>query len=145
MRHTRGFRLRSTDHHATRRHDARRGWQYDALRHCRRFRPVTYLWRRDGIALVGATAATISVVNTQTYDGGLYTVVVTSAVGSVTSVAVRLNVVPRVALIRRVCKSTPTARSRSSGARLVGPVIWTMRRENFRHPERFSGETTVPA
>jgi hypothetical protein len=106
---------------------------------------VTYLWRRDGIALVGATAATISVVNTQTYDGGLYTVVVTSAVGSVTSVAVRLNVVPRVVAYSRVCKSTPTARSRSSGARLVGPVIWTMRRENFRHPERFSGETTEPA
>jgi hypothetical protein len=58
--------------------------------------PLTYQWRRDGIALVGATSATFPVVNAQTYDGGLYTVVVTNALGSVTSAAARLNVVPRV-------------------------------------------------
>jgi hypothetical protein len=58
--------------------------------------PLTYQWRRDGIALLGATTASFPVVNAQTYHAGDYTVVVTNALGSVTSAAARLNVVPRV-------------------------------------------------
>ncbi len=58
--------------------------------------PLSYQWRRDGIALVGATSAIFPIVNAQTYEGGLYTVVVINALGSVTSAAARLNVVPRV-------------------------------------------------
>ena len=58
--------------------------------------PFTYQWRRDGAPITGATSATFALVNAQTFDGGLYTVVVTNTVGSVTSAAARLNVVPRV-------------------------------------------------
>ena len=58
--------------------------------------PLSYQWRRDGIPLAGATSATFPVANAQTYHTGDYTVVVTNALGSTTSAAARLNVVPRV-------------------------------------------------
>ncbi|MBI5768497.1 MAG: immunoglobulin domain-containing protein [Verrucomicrobia bacterium] len=58
--------------------------------------PFTYQWRRDGVALTGATNATLTIGNAQTYDRGDYTVVVTNALGSATSSAARVNVVPRV-------------------------------------------------
>ena len=58
--------------------------------------PRFYQWKRDGIAITGATSASFALVNAQTFDGGLYTVVVTNALGSDTSTGARLNVVPRV-------------------------------------------------
>ena len=59
-------------------------------------RPLTYQWRRDGVPILGATSASFALANAQTFDGGLYTVVVTNAIGSVTSAAARLSVIPRV-------------------------------------------------
>jgi formylglycine-generating enzyme required for sulfatase activity/sugar lactone lactonase YvrE len=58
--------------------------------------PLTYQWRRDGVSILGSTLAALSIANAQTYQAGVYDVVVTNSVGSATSVGARLNVIPRV-------------------------------------------------
>ena len=47
--------------------------------------PLTYQWRKDGVALSGASGATLALVPTNRAAGGAYSVVVTNAFGSVTS------------------------------------------------------------
>lgn len=55
--------------------------------------PFTYQWRKDGVAIGGATSATYSINSTTTSDTASYTVVVTNSVGSATSTAALLTVV----------------------------------------------------
>lgn len=55
---------------------------------------TSYQWHKDGLALPGANAATYSLSATQVSDAGVYTVVATNAVGSVTSQPARLLVAP---------------------------------------------------
>lgn len=52
----------------------------------------TYQWRKNGVAIAGATSATFSLSNVSSGNGGEYTVVVTNAAGSVTSAAATLTV-----------------------------------------------------
>ncbi len=52
----------------------------------------TYQWIKDGVALAGATAATLTLSNVRTADAGSYSVVVTNAAGTVTSAAAVLTV-----------------------------------------------------
>ncbi|MCD8483117.1 MAG: Ig-like domain-containing protein [Verrucomicrobia bacterium] len=52
-----------------------------------------YQWRKDGVAISGATASTFSIVNAQTADSGWYDVVVSNTVDSVSSDAVTLSVI----------------------------------------------------
>lgn len=47
--------------------------------------PITYQWRRDDVAIPGATATTLNVNNIQAANLGAYTLVATNALGSVTS------------------------------------------------------------
>jgi ABC-type molybdate transport system substrate-binding protein len=47
--------------------------------------PLTYQWFDNGVALSGATNDTLSFTNIQPTNAGLYTVVVTSPLGSVTN------------------------------------------------------------
>lgn len=47
--------------------------------------PPTYQWRKNGVAIVGATNATLALTNAQSIDSGDYTVVATNAGGAVTS------------------------------------------------------------
>ncbi len=60
--------------------------------------PLSYQWKKDGNALTddenisGATAATLSISNTQSGDAGSYTVVVTNAAGNASSIAATLTV-----------------------------------------------------
>ena len=54
--------------------------------------PLAYQWRKDGVAISGATAATLSIPNLQAANAGLYTVVIANAAGSVTSDPATLNV-----------------------------------------------------
>jgi hypothetical protein len=62
--------------------------------------PVTYIWRRGGIALVsggrlsGTATGELSIQNVQLSDAGSYTVDVSNTAGSVTSSAATLTVVP---------------------------------------------------
>ncbi len=59
-------------------------------------RPLSYQWRRNGIAISGATNATLQLPNVQSPDAGAYSVVVSNALGNVTSTDATLTVVPRV-------------------------------------------------
>lgn len=54
----------------------------------------TYQWRRDGVAVGGATAASLTLNNVQAAQAGTYTVVVTNSAGSVTSNGAVLTVNP---------------------------------------------------
>lgn len=53
---------------------------------------LSYQWRKDGINVVGATNAILSLTNLQTNQAGGYNVVVTNTAGSVTSSVVTLTV-----------------------------------------------------
>ncbi|MEI6607395.1 MAG: hypothetical protein WCP35_18950, partial [Verrucomicrobiota bacterium] len=53
---------------------------------------VSYQWRKNGVAIPGATGATLLINNAQTGDASSYSVLVTNAYGSVTSTAVTLTV-----------------------------------------------------
>jgi hypothetical protein len=54
--------------------------------------PLVYQWARNGVAIPGATGATYAFAKLQLSDSGAYSVVVTNAVGSVTSNAVTVAV-----------------------------------------------------
>ncbi len=49
--------------------------------------PVSYLWRKDGQAIAGATASNYTLSNVTAASAGAYTVVVSNSAGSVTSSA----------------------------------------------------------
>jgi hypothetical protein len=44
--------------------------------------PVTYQWRRNGVAIAGATSASLALPSTQAFHAGSYTCVVTSGTGT---------------------------------------------------------------
>jgi uncharacterized delta-60 repeat protein len=52
---------------------------------------LSYQWFHNGVAITGATNATLSLTNLQVTDAGSYTVTVTNSAGSVTSNAVTLT------------------------------------------------------
>jgi hypothetical protein len=54
--------------------------------------PFTFQWRKDGVTLPGAVSATLAFVNVQPAQAGAYSVIVTNAIGSVTSSAATLTV-----------------------------------------------------
>ncbi len=54
--------------------------------------PFTYQWYKDGVAINGATEATLIIENASNADNGDYTVTVISAVGSVNSEVASLSV-----------------------------------------------------
>jgi hypothetical protein len=54
--------------------------------------PFTYQWKKNGVVIAGATAATYTVSASQPADAGSYTVVVTNAAGSATSNAATVTI-----------------------------------------------------
>jgi hypothetical protein len=54
--------------------------------------PLSYQWRKDGVALDGATAATLTIPAVQPADAGGYSCVVTNGVGSVVSLEATLTI-----------------------------------------------------
>jgi autotransporter-associated beta strand protein len=61
--------------------------------------PLTYQWFKDGIAINGATDASLTISNVQAVDIGAYTVTITNAAGSTTSNPATLSIAP-LALVR---------------------------------------------
>lgn len=56
--------------------------------------PFTYQWRRDLVAISGATSATLTITGAKLADVGSYSVLISNAIGSVGSGAAQLNVAP---------------------------------------------------
>ena len=54
--------------------------------------PLSYQWKKDGTAVVGATSSTLTLTNLQSNQAGAYTVTVSNAAGSVTSNPATLTV-----------------------------------------------------
>lgn len=54
--------------------------------------PLTYQWRRNGVAIEGATASQLALSNVSTSAAGSYTVIVANAAGSVLSSAATITV-----------------------------------------------------
>jgi len=52
--------------------------------------PITYQWSKGGVAISGATTASLTIPSTQVSNAGTYNVVLTNAVGSVTSASATL-------------------------------------------------------
>ena len=56
--------------------------------------PLSYQWKKNTVAIVGATATTLSLSNVQSTDAASYTVTITNAAGFATSAAAVLTVDP---------------------------------------------------
>lgn len=74
--------------------------------------PFTYQWRKDGVAIPGATSATYTLASAAAGDAGLYSVVVTAAGVSLPSAGARLTVdavAPEVSRIANLSIRTSAA------------------------------------
>ncbi|MBI5819416.1 MAG: VCBS repeat-containing protein, partial [Verrucomicrobia bacterium] len=56
--------------------------------------PLNYEWRRNGVAIAGATSAVYSKPNASINDAGSYSVLVSNANGTITSASAAISVVP---------------------------------------------------
>jgi len=70
--------------------------------------PLAYQWFRDGIQIAGATNSNYAVTSARSTNVGNYSVVLTNAYGSFTSIVVPLNVVAPVARVIDVAITAPT-------------------------------------
>jgi hypothetical protein len=58
--------------------------------------PFTYQWKKDGVAIAGATSSSYTINSAASSDSGSYSVVVSNSAGSATSNAATLNLVTTV-------------------------------------------------
>ncbi|MBA3699599.1 MAG: immunoglobulin domain-containing protein [Planctomycetes bacterium] len=79
----------------------------------------TYQWRKDGVNISGATNATYTKTNVQVSDSGVFTVVVTNSVGSVTSNAASLSVASGPPVLSTTAISGTTTTSATSGGNVT--------------------------
>ena len=75
--------------------------------------PLSYQWRKGGADISGATSATLSIPNAQAADAGIYSVVVSNGVGSITSASATLAVNP--AASAPVITTQPTSETVGTG------------------------------
>ena len=99
--------------------------------------PLSYQWRKDGVAISGATSSTYTIASTKNSDAGSYTVVVTNSAGSVTSNSTVLTVsaLPRLysLAVRTVLEAdqvlivgfTMSGGGKNVLLRAVGPTLGT--------------------
>jgi hypothetical protein len=82
-----------------------------------------YQWRKDGVAIAGATNATLTLSNVSAANAGAYTVVVTNALGSVTSQPATLALVSASNAGRLVNLSVRTSAGTGDNTLIVGVGI----------------------
>jgi hypothetical protein len=83
----------------------------------------TYQWSRNGSALPGATAATLTLTNVQPANAGTYTVTVTNSAGTITSRAASLTVNPAGTGTAPAISAHPLAVTVSPGATAALTVV----------------------
>ena len=80
--------------------------------------PFTYQWRFAGVNITGATNASVGLGSARTNDAGLYSVVISSPYGSITSANATLTVnVPPTIIVQ------PLSQSNVTGANVVFSVV----------------------
>ncbi|MBI5767106.1 MAG: immunoglobulin domain-containing protein [Verrucomicrobia bacterium] len=98
---------------------------------------LTYQWRKGGVALAGATGASLTINGTQTSDAGSYDVVVANGAGTETSVVAVLTVTAP-AMITLAPKSqsaplgTPVTLSVTAGG--TAPISYQWRKDGAAIP-----------
>ncbi len=85
--------------------------------------PLTFQWRRNNVALSGATAATFTIPATTTADAASYTVVVSNSIGSVTSTAATLTI--NAAPISPTISTQPASQTVPAGSPATFSVVAT--------------------
>lgn len=86
---------------------------------------LSYQWKKDGVAINGATSSKLLLTQAQASAAGNYTVVVSNAAGSVTSAAAPLTINPEGAgtLPRGVNLSVRTTAGTGDSTLIVGAVV----------------------
>ncbi len=79
---------------------------------------LSYQWRKDAVAIVGATAATYSIASATAANNGSYDVIVAGSCGSVTSSAATLSVTPVTAI-----SGQPAAQAACNGGTAIFSVV----------------------
>jgi hypothetical protein len=85
----------------------------------------TFQWRKDGTALAGQTAATLTLTNVQAANAGSYTVVATNTAGSATSNAATLTVNAVVVGNPPAITAQPSSRTAALGSTVSFTVTAT--------------------
>ena len=80
--------------------------------------PLTFRWRKEGVEVPGATAATLTIDSAQPNHAGSYVAVVSNSVGSATSAAAQVTVTTAP-----VISTPPAAQTVTSGERATFTVI----------------------
>ncbi|MBK8474752.1 MAG: immunoglobulin domain-containing protein [Opitutaceae bacterium] len=104
---------------------------------------LTYQWRRDGIAIVGATSAALTLNHVTVAQAGDYMAVVTNLSGSTASQVARLNITP---LGPRVL-AQPVSRSAAAGESVTMAMAATgdspLAYQWFRNGHSITGATSA--
>jgi hypothetical protein len=98
--------------------------------------PLAYQWRKDGVALAGATSSRLDLVSVMTSSAGNYSVVVSNAAGSAESLAATLTVNPATGSAPQIT-TQPIAQSVAEGgtatfsvvASGAGPLLYQWRKD----------------
>jgi hypothetical protein len=83
----------------------------------------SYQWRKDGVAITGATASSLMLSNVTAANTGSYTVVITNSAGSTTSSAAALTLVSAGAVGRLINLSILTAIGSGGDSFTMGYVV----------------------
>jgi hypothetical protein len=85
--------------------------------------PFTYQWRKNGINISGATSQSLVVSNATSNSAGLYDVVITNSIGSVTSSQATITVVTASAVGRIINLSILTSIASTGDTFTMGYVV----------------------
>lgn len=102
---------------------------------------LKYQWKKNGVAITGATSPNYTIAKVAAANAGKYSVVVTSPVGNATSLEGRLGVITSQNLVQ-VVKQGGTA---TFSATAAGPDLsyqWRNSNQALSNGGRFSGATT---
>jgi hypothetical protein len=111
---------------------------------------VTYQWKKNGMAIAGATASTYTIASVKTVDAGDYTVVVSACNASVTSDPAKLTVDKATANVSLTASSLNhdydgTAKSAQATTDALGPSSLEITYDGSTTPPTAAGKYTVVA
>jgi hypothetical protein len=82
---------------------------------------VTYQWKKDGVAIAGATSSSLNLSTVSVASGGTYSVVASNIVGAVTSAAIPVTVTPNTSI--PVITSQPSSQTVTAGGSVSLSIV----------------------